>query len=77
MDFQSQPRVNALGRPDAIAAQIAARPVGDKLRNARIKRGFALRACCHRAVTEQNVRFRAPEGQRGGERAFQRHRVRI
>ena len=75
MDRQAELRVDALGRPPAVAAQIAARAVRDERREVGIERRLALGARGHRAVAQQRVHLGAAERQRRGQRALERDGV--
>ncbi len=77
MDLEPELRVDAFGRPLTVAAQIARRPVLDEPGDVGIERGFALSARRHRAVAEQRVHLGAAEGQGRGQRAFERHGMRV
>ena len=77
VNLQTERLVDLLRRPGAVAAQVARRPVLRELLEVRVERRLAFRTRRHRPVAEQRVHFGAAERQRDGQRALERHRVRI
>jgi hypothetical protein len=75
--FDAKSAVDTLRRPQAVAAQVALRPMIDECLHVRVERRLALGACGHLGVAEQRVHFGAAERQRRRQGTLERHRMRV